>query len=316
MKGILLAGGSGTRLHPTTLGVSKQLLPVYDKPLVYYPLTTLMLAGIREILVMSTPADIASFEKLLGSGEQWGITLSYKVQPQAEGIAQAFHLARDFIANSPCALILGDNILYGSGLSLKLQAAAAHESGAVVFGYWVHDARNYGVVTLRSDGQPIAIDEKPNNPRSHWAVIGLYFYDARVVELAAGLRPSARGEYEVTDLNRAYLERGDLTVELLGRGYAWLDAGTPDSLLEAASFVSILEKRQGFKIACPEEVAYRMRYISESDLAKLIEAMPVSDYSRYLSSLIDEAGPPASATSPDLMTDDANAAVTLNDQPI
>ena len=316
MKGILLAGGSGTRLHPTTLGVSKQLLPVYDKPLVYYPLTTLMLAGIREILVMSTPGDIGSFEKLLGNGEQWGISLSYMVQPQADGIAQAFHLARDFIASSPCALILGDNILHGSGLSLKLQAAAALEKGAVVFGYWVHDARNYGVVTLSPDGQPMAIEEKPNNPRSHWAVIGLYFYDAGVVELAAELRPSTRGEYEITDLNRSYLERGELTVELLGRGYAWLDAGTPDSLLEAASFVSILEKRQGFKIACPEEVAYRMRYISEKDLANLIEAMPASDYSRYLTSLIDEAGPPASATSPDLTADDATPAERLDGQPL
>ena len=315
MKGILLAGGSGTRLHPTTLGVSKQLLPVYDKPLVYYPLTTLMLAGIREILVVSTPGDIASFEKLLGNGHQWGISLDYKVQPQADGIARAFHLAREFIDNSPCALILGDNILHGSGLSLKLQAAASLQSGAVVFGYWVHDARNYGVVTLNSDGRPTAIEEKPRNPNSHWAVIGLYFYDTGVVELASELKPSGRGEYEITDLNRIYLERGELNVELLGRGYAWLDAGTPDSLLEAASFVSILEKRQGFKIACPEEVAYRMNFISESDFYTLIESMPPTDYSAYLGSLIDNSGPPASATSPYLVTDHVEMAGDADGKP-
>jgi glucose-1-phosphate thymidylyltransferase len=314
MKGILLAGGTGTRLHPTTLGLSKHLVPVYDKPLVYYPLTTLMLAGIREILVISTPDDIPSFEKLLGDGSQWGVSLMYRAQPRAEGIAQAFHLADDFIDDEPCALILGDNILHGSGLSVKLQAAATLETGAVVFGYWVTDPRSYGVVTLAPDGRPVKIEEKPANPKSHWAVIGLYFYDAKVRRLASDLRPSSRGEYEITDLNRSYLDSGSLRVELLGRGFAWLDAGTPDSLLEAASFVSILEKRQGFKIACPEEVAFRMGYITESDFASLIEAMPPSDYSGYLASLVDDRGPPESAAAADQLSD-ASGSLGLNGEP-
>lgn len=293
MKGIVLAGGSGTRLHPTTLGVSKQLIPVYDKPLVYYSLTTLMLAGLRDVLVISGPTELGSYQQLLGTGEQWGINLSYAVQPEPRGIAQAFQVGADFIAGQSCALVLGDNILHGSGLSVKLQAAAALQTGAVVFGYWFSDPRQYGVVTLDGRGRPVAIDEKPDDPRSHWAVIGLYFYDARVTELAAGLTPSARGEYEITDLTRAYLERGQLQVELLGRGYAWLDAGTPDSLLEAATFVQILEKRQGFKIACPEEVAYRMGFIDRQQLGRLIAAMPVSDYAQYLSALLesDPTGP-------------------------
>ena len=290
MKGIVLAGGSGTRLHPTTMGVSKQLIPVYDKPLVYYSVTTLMLAGLREILVISGPADVGSYQQLLGNGEQWGIELSYRVQPEPGGIAQAFHVGADFIAGDSCALVLGDNILHGSGLSLKLQAAARLQQGAVVFGYWVNDPREYGVVTLDSLGRPLAIEEKPQRPRSHWAVIGLYFYDAEVTRLAAQLQPSDRGEYEITDLTRAYLDKGQLQVELLGRGYAWLDAGTPDSLLEAATFVHILEKRQGFKIACPEEVAFRMGFIDRAQLARLTDAMPVSDYARYLRALL-ETGP-------------------------
>jgi glucose-1-phosphate thymidylyltransferase len=269
------------------MGVSKQLIPVYDKPLVYYSVTTLMLAGLREILVISGPADVGSYQQLMGNGEQWGISLSYLVQAEPRGIAQAFHVGADFIAGDSCGLVLGDNILHGSGLSLKLQSAAALQQGAVVFGYWVNDPRDYGVVTLDSHGRPVAIDEKPQHPRSHWAVIGLYFYDADVTRLAAQLQPSERGEYEITDLNRAYLDEGHLRVELLGRGFAWLDAGTPDSLLEAATFVQILEKRQGFKIACPEEVAFRMGFIGRGDLASLIEAMPASDYARYLHALVE-----------------------------
>jgi glucose-1-phosphate thymidylyltransferase len=289
VKGIVLAGGSGTRLHPTTLGVSKQLIPVYDKPLVYYALTTLMLAGLRELLVISGPSDIGSYEQLLGSGEQWGIDLSYAIQPEPGGIAQAFHIGADFIGGQPCALVLGDNILYGSGLSSRLQAAAQIQTGAVVFGYWVNDPRQYGVVSLDGGGRPVAIDEKPEHPHSHWAVIGLYFYDDQVTELASELKPSSRGEYEITDLTKAYLERDQLKVELLGRGYAWLDAGTPDSLLEAATFVHILEKRQGFKIACPEEVAFRMGFIDREQLERLVADMPISDYARYLRVLLDPA---------------------------
>ncbi|MEX2624584.1 MAG: glucose-1-phosphate thymidylyltransferase RfbA [Acidimicrobiia bacterium] len=287
MKGIVLAGGTGSRLHPTTLGVSKQLIPVYDKPLVYYSLTTLMLAGLREILVVSGPGEVGAYQRLLGTGEQWGIVLSYDVQPEPAGIAQAFHVGADFIGGQSCALVLGDNIVHGSGLSVKLQAAARVKTGAVVFGYWVNDPRDYGVVTIDGRGRPIAIEEKPDNPSSHWAVIGLYFYDSQVTELASQLKPSSRGEYEITDLTRAYLERDQLEVELLGRGYAWLDAGTPDSLLEAATFVNILEKRQGFKIACPEEVAYRMGFIGRAQLDGLIAAMPASSYASYLAALLD-----------------------------
>lgn len=287
MKGIVLAGGTGSRLHPTTQGVSKQLIPVYDKPLVYYSLTTLMLAGLREILVVTGPGEVGAYQHLLGNGEQWGIDLAYEVQPEPGGIAQAFHIGADFIGGQPCALVLGDNILHGSGLSVKLQTAARVQTGAVVFGYWVNDPREYGVVTLDEHGRPVAIEEKPDKPRSHWAVIGLYFYDAQVTKLAADLKPSSRGEYEITDLTRAYLERDQLEVQLLGRGYAWLDAGTPDSLLEAATFVNILEKRQGFKIACPEEVAYRMGFIDRDQLDGLIAAMPASSYARYLSALFD-----------------------------
>jgi len=287
VKGIVLAGGSGTRLHPTTLGVSKQLIPVYDKPLVYYSVTTLMLAGLREILVISGPADVGSYQQLMGSGVQWGIELSYQVQPEPRGIAQAFQVGADFVAGDSCALVLGDNILHGSGLSLKLQAAARLQQGAVVFGYWVNDPREYGVVTLDGHGRPLAIQEKPERPQSHWAVIGLYFFDSEVTRWTAQLQPSDRGEYEITDLIRAYLDKGQLQVELLGRGYAWLDAGTPDSLLEAATFVHILEKRQGFKIACPEEVAFRMGFINRPQFADLIDAMPASDYARYLRAVLE-----------------------------
>jgi glucose-1-phosphate thymidylyltransferase len=290
MKGIVLAGGTGTRLHPTTLGVSKQLIPVYDKPLVYYSLTTLMLAGLREIMVVTGPGDLASYRHLLGTGEQWGIALSYQVQEEPGGIAQALQLGREYINGETCALVLGDNILHGSGLSVKLQEAARVEDGAVVFGYWVADPRQYGVVTLDDSGRPVAIDEKPDKPRSHWVVIGLYFFDGEVTALASDLNPSARGEYEITDLIRAYLERGQLRVELLGRGYAWLDAGTPESLLEAAMFVNILEKRQGFKIACPEEVAYRMGFIDGGQLDRLVANMPASDYARYLGALLELDG--------------------------
>ena len=291
MKGIVLAGGTGTRLHPTTLGVSKQLIPVYDKPLVYYSLTTLMLAGLKDLLVISGPSDLGSYQQLLGTGEQWGIDISYAVQAEPRGIADAFRVGGDFIAGKSCALVLGDNILHGSGLSVKLQSAARLQTGAVVFGYWVKDPRQYGVVTIDSAGQALALDEKPEKPQSHWAVIGLYMYDARVTELAATLKPSARGEYEITDLSRLYLDLGELQVELLGRGFAWLDAGTPDSLLEAATFVHILEKRQGFKIACPEEVAYRMGFIDREQLSRLISLMPVSDYAQYLSALLETRRP-------------------------
>jgi len=282
MKGIILAGGAGTRLHPMTLPISKQLLPVYDKPMVYYPLTTLMLAGVHDVLLISTPHDLPLFERLLGDGSQLGISISYAAQPRPEGLAQAFLIGADFIDGQPCALILGDNLFYGHGLQELVGTAAVRNAGATVFAYQVADPERYGVVAFDGAKRVLSIEEKPLKAQSNWAVTGLYFYDADVVGLARSLKPSARGELEITDLNCLYLERGSLHVELLGRGYAWLDTGTPDSLLEAAEFVSTLERRQGVRIACPEEVAFRRAFISAERLMELGEAMGKSDYGRYL----------------------------------
>ena len=288
MKGIILAGGSGSRLFPMTLAVSKQLMPVYDKPMIYYPLTTLMLAGIREVLIITTPHDNAQFQYLLGDGSQWGLQLSYAVQPEPKGLAQAYTIGADFVAGGPSCLVLGDNIYFGHGFPGSLQNARRSLDGATVFAYQVADPERYGVVEFDSRQRALSIEEKPAAPRSNWAVTGLYFYDAEVVNIAANIAPSPRGELEITDVNRIYLERGRLQVEMMGRGNAWLDTGTPDSLLEAASFVATLEKRQGMKIACPEEIAWRMGFIADEGLERSIARLGKSDYARYLRRLLAE----------------------------
>lgn len=300
MKGIILAGGAGTRLHPATQSVSKQLLPVYDKPMVYYPLTTLLLAGITDILVITTPHDEAPFQALLQAGKQWGISISYAVQPSPDGLAQAFIIGREFIGDEHCALILGDNIFYGDGLGEMLRKASATERGATVFGYQVRDPERYGVVEFDAEERVTGIEEKPEHPKSSYAVTGLYFYDNQVVDIAAQIEPSARGELEITDVNRAYLNRGELLVTILGRGYAWLDTGTHDSLLQAANFIQTVEKRQGLKIACVEEVAYRMGYIDAEQLVRLSIPLEKSGYGQYLRQLAAEDGvlPPSLTASP------------------
>ncbi|HYL04248.1 MAG TPA: glucose-1-phosphate thymidylyltransferase RfbA [Steroidobacteraceae bacterium] len=287
-KGIVLAGGSGTRLYPVTRAVSKQLLPLYDKPLVYYPLATLMLAGIRDVLLISTPADRALFERLLGDGSPWGVRIGYAVQSEPRGIAEALLIAADFIRGDSVSLVLGDNLFYGHGLPEQLRAAAGRERGATVFAYYVRDPQAYGVVEFDAGGRAIGLEEKPAAPRSHYAVTGLYFYDAQAVGIARALRPSARGELEITDLNRAYLERRALHVEVLGRGVAWLDTGTPATLLQAANFVETIEARQGLKICCPEEIAYRQGYIDRSQLERLAHALGPSGYGEYLASVLRE----------------------------
>ena len=291
MKGIILAGGSGTRLHPITLSVSKQLLPVYDKPMIYYPLSTLLMAGIREILIITTPRDQAAFRDMLGDGSRWGISLSYAVQPEPAGLAQAFHIGRDFVNNQPCCLVLGDNIFFGHGLSGLLREAAQKTEGATVFGYWVRDPERYGVAAFDSEGRVTSLEEKPAKPKSNYAVTGLYFYDHQVCDLAADLKPSARGELEITDLNNLYLQQGQLELSTLGRGMAWLDTGTHDSLMEAASFVETIEKRQGLKVCCPEEIVWRQGWISDEQLRAQGEAMSKNGYGQYLLEILQHGSP-------------------------